>query len=152
MPPRVKEKEGAFVRIKLLDSLYGYARIIVDKYYAFYDFFSKDTSPSVEDVLGSETIFTLSVHRSALRAADWEIIGHMPLEDKFKEYPVFFIQSPFDNSLKRYQHGVSEKATLEECLGLERMVVWDREGIEDRLKAHYLGVPDKWAEFYAIKK
>jgi hypothetical protein len=76
----------------------------------------------------------------------------VPLEAGLREAPPMFIQ----DAIKRDQfficHGaVRRPAARAECEGLERFAVWDPTQVEDRLRDHFAGRPNKWVESMKIR-
>lgn len=148
---KVREYPGQFVKNPLNDGYNTYARIIEGKFYAFYDGRKKESLPLI-DISNLPVAFIIPVHMNGVKSGRWQIIGGLPLEEKFKTAPAFFIQDPLDSSVFRiYKNGQMYKSSLEECIGLERFMVWDFEYVESRLMDHYAGKPNVWVELSKIK-
>jgi hypothetical protein len=49
-----------------------------------------------------------------------------------------------------YLLGDIRPAKRKECVGLECCAVWDPEHVEDRLKDHFAGIPNKWVQSMAL--
>jgi hypothetical protein len=63
------------------------------------------------------------------------------IEGKFKVLPPRFIQDTFNKDKFRivYHDRKEKEATLDECKGLERFMVWEGVTIEKRLSDYYAG-------------
>jgi hypothetical protein len=94
----------------------------------------------------------------AVTRGRWQVIGSVPLSQEERSVPIrFFKQDALTGDLTIYWEGpepgeVHEvPATREECMGLERAAVWEPEHVEDRLRDHFAGRPNKWLESLALK-
>jgi hypothetical protein len=149
-PKRQKTKVGAFVKIPLGDGTHSYGRILTTPLFAFYDV-KTNQDLAVADIQSKPILFKVWIMRRAVASGRWEIIGFAPLEDELREEPRSFKQDTINGKITIYHHGKETAATREECEGLECAAVWDAEHVEDRLRDHYLGKPNKWVESMKIK-
>ena len=136
---------GDFVRISLGDGWYSYGRVLRAPLFAFYDVRVREPL-GLEELQLRPLLFRVWVMKSALTSGRWVIIGNRPLEKSVEQSPAFFKQDPITNDLSIYHEGKERRATREECESLERAAVWDPTHVEDRLRDHYAGVPNKWVE------
>ena len=60
------------------------------------------------------------------------------------EFPVFYQFDQISKSFSHYFKLVENKASLEECIGLECVAVWNPEHVEERLLAVSLGKDSIW--------
>jgi hypothetical protein len=148
-----KEEEGAFVKIQLDDKFHCYGRIIIKKYYAFYDCRTESDLP-LDVISKCPILFTIGVYSYAVKKDRWEIIGWLPLEEKLKTPPTFFVQDPINPNLLFLYNPLMAKmipASLPECQGLERMAVWQPEHVEQRLRDYYSNVSNSTVESLKLK-
>lgn len=86
-----------------------------------------------------------------VKTGQWPVVGRAPLDKGFT-LPLQFIQDPLNkNSFSIYDNGQIRRATRQECIGLERAAVWEPEHVEERLRDHYAGCRNKWAESLRIE-
>jgi len=148
-----KRTVGSFVKIKLDDTYHTYARILCGAYFAFYDCRTKTDITDMKKIASCNILFINAVYNSAVTRNRWLKVGKLPLESELKTTPPEFIQDQIDpTKFFIYEHGKIRPATREECEGLECAAVWIPEHIEDRIRDHYAGVPNKWVEELKIKK
>lgn len=142
---RFKRQVGDVIEIPLGDNRYGYGRILEDPLYAFYDV-STERHLAVEEVVGLPILFKIWVRDEAVKNQIWKIIGNKPLQSDLLEVPKFFKKDPINKKLSIYWKGKEVSASKEECAGLECAAVWDAEHVEDRLRDHFAGKPNRWVE------
>lgn len=149
---RQREKEGQFVKVPITDSYHTYARIIAQKFYAFYDCRTKEEI-SINEISRCPVLFTLVVHRKAVTSGRWKVVGILPLEERFKDTPPLFMQDIINPKvLHIYKDGEMIPATFEECKGLECFAVWESWHVEERLKNYYAGLPDPTTEGLKLRE
>jgi hypothetical protein len=143
-----KDKIGNIIKIKIDDNTFGFGRIITGGFIEFYDFISTETQSedSLEKIIGSKVIFTLSIHKSWKKNGNWEIIGNN--SNDIPNIPDQFMQNLSDPTNIKIidSSGSARKATLEEVQGVERLAVWEDNHVEDRLRDHFNGKPNAWVE------
>jgi len=115
--------------------------------FAFLDARSVAPLPPAE-VASHPVLFRLWVMRSAYGGGRWPKIGAAPVPQALMRPVGRFI---YDVIAKRFSitedGGVSRRpASLAECEPLECAAVWSAQHVEDRLRDHYAGVPNKWLE------
>lgn len=146
---RVKRAEGDVLRVDLGGGWNAYARVLVEPLLAFYDL-RVEVEPAIEDILSSPTAFKIWVANSAITGGRWPVIGRRDLEgDEPRQW--FCKEDPVSKRLSRYSEGEEVVTTFEECNKLERAAVWEAEHVEDRLRDHFAGQPNKWVESLRLK-
>ncbi|RQO64361.1 hypothetical protein DBR43_33045 [Pedobacter sp. KBW06] len=144
---------GDFLKINLSNGKIGYARVLKMASVAIYDFMTNDVA-DVSEIAQREVLFIVAVYDDVITSGRWQKIGKLPLEDKFEQLPVKFIQDALDpNSFELYDpnSGKIEKTQKNKCIGLERASVWEGEHVEERIVDYYLGRPNIWVEEMKIK-
>ena len=151
MTKRQRRTVGAILKIPLGDGSHTYAQTLPEADFVIFDAKSnRDLKP--EEVVNKEVLFRVAVHNSAWTNSRWEKIGKANVQDEFMAPIPKFMQDMLNpNRFRIYLGGVIRSATREECSGLECCAVWDPEHVEDRIRDHYAGVPNKWFESLKIK-
>ena len=142
---RGRGKVGDVVKIDLGNGKFGYGRVLPEPTMAFYDLQS-DADVNAEIVVESPVLFIVGVMYRAIKSDRWEVVGNRPLEDSLKREPKFFMYDRLGKKFSIYHAGKITPASRAECLGLENAAGWEAEHIEDRLRDHFAGVPNKWVE------
>jgi len=147
---KFKLNPGDIVQIKLEDGDFCYGRILEEPMVAFYD--KKDGGNSTfGDVILAPILFKICVMNYAVTSGRWRILGTIPLEEELRMPVWFFNEDSISKELFLEMNFEMIPATREECEGLERSAVWDPEHVEDRLRDHFLGKPNKWVESLKLK-
>jgi hypothetical protein len=135
---------GDFLRVPLEKGWHTYSRVLHEPLLAFYDArTNRDLEPT--EIASRPILFKVWVMNHAIGAGRWSRIGNLPLEPELHEEPTFFKQDSLDpSSFRLYRSGRDTPATREQCAGLERAAVWEPEHVEERLRDHYAGRPNKW--------
>jgi len=143
---RQRRKSGDIVKVPIDSNWHTYARVLNEPLIAFYDArTNRDLSP--EEIVTRPILFTLWVMNRAITSGRWKRVAHISPDPALLKEPAFFKQDTLNPlSYSIYRAGQEIQATKEECRGLERAAVWDAEHVEDRLRDHYLGQPNKWVE------
>jgi hypothetical protein len=148
---RQKRVIGDIVRIDLGDGFHGYARVLEEALFAFYDCRIRNELP-VDQIIVFPVLFNIPVMNYAVKQGRWLVVGNAPLDDSLKTLPPLFIQDTLKEGVFRlYEKGQMRPATREECLGLECAAVWEPTHVEDRLRDHYAGRKNKWVESLKIR-
>ena len=152
-PTRRRRMPGQIVEIGLGQAKISYARVLHEPLFAFYDeAFSASEKPSMEDVISLPIAFKIDVMNSAVTSGRWPVIANIGLTADLQEIPMFCKQDIVTGKLYIYQEVpelapyYERPAAIEECIGLEAAAVWDAEHVEDRLRDHFAGQPNKWVE------
>jgi hypothetical protein len=121
--------------------------VLTEPLFAFYDLRRKEV-PAIEEIVVSPVAFAVWVMRRAVTSGLWTILGHVALTDDLLRQPDFFKQDPISRRLFLTKVGAGDErpASFEECIGLECAAAWDPEHVEDRLRDHFAGRPNKWVE------
>jgi hypothetical protein len=150
---RQQWKRGAVVRIRLGEYQFAYGQMLNEPEYAFFSVRDSGASEATL-VAGKAVIFRLWVMRHAHGSGRWEKIGNASLQIQL-ESPVFrFNQDPLDPAkIQLGEGGLSGRlVSPEECDRFERAAVWDASQVEDRLRDHFEGRPNRWVESMRPKR
>jgi len=151
--PKQRRKVGDVIKIDLGSGFHTYARVLEYVLFAFYDRRVRKALP-IERIVTLPLLFQVAVMRYAVTRGRWVIVGSAPLDESLLNPPPQFMQDIMDKTRFRIyeNNGTIRPATKEECLGLECAAVWDPGHVEDRLRDHYAGRKNKWAESLRIKE
>jgi len=142
---------GTFLKVPIDEKFHTYARVLSSPVFAFYDFKTDSDDQELEVIEKSKILFKLCIYRSAIKRGGWKIVGHKELTPEMLTPVPFFIReigAPDICWIDR--NGTRVRANVDECIGLERLAVWDNNHVEDRLRDYYNGVPNKWADSIAL--
>lgn len=146
-----RRRVGDIVKIDLGDGFHSYARVLEEALFAFYDTRTREDL-AIDEILRRRVLFIVSVMNHAVTRGRWRVVGGAPLDEVLRSPPPRFMQDALDpDSFSIYEKGEIRPASKDECEGLEREAVWDPTHVEDRLRDHYLGQPNKWVEDLKIK-
>lgn len=147
-----KRTVGAIVKVPFNDGYHTYARILKDAHFAFYDCRTHNNMQKEISQIGScQILFTIGVHNDVITSGRWQVLGLMKLEPHLSIPPPTFIQDSTDpTNISIYQNGIEHPATIQDCIGLERLAVWDSEHVEERLRDHYSGQVNRWVELQKL--
>ena len=145
-----KRNEGDFIKIKLTDEHFCFARVLKEPLIAFYDI-KTNTDISLDEISTLPIVFKIWVMNNAITTNRWQVIGHKELEDELKKPAIFFKQDPISKSVFLYSDSIETPAVYEQCVGLERAAVWSPEHVEDRLLDHFDGKTNKWVDSLKLK-
>ncbi|WNG61806.1 hypothetical protein F0U59_49165 [Archangium gephyra] len=136
---RRKPTTGTFLRIPLADGSFGYVRLLESPYAAFYDYRTTAPDSDLDRIASSPILFRIAVRHLALEA--WEVLGHRALEEPLTEPVVQFMQDrgDFRRCTIFDTAGHERAAEPQECVGLERAAVWERDSVEGRLLDAFQG-------------
>jgi hypothetical protein len=151
--PRRRRMPGQIVEIALGQGKISFARVLHEPLFAFYDeVFDAAEKPSTQDVVNLPIAFKINVMNSAVTSGHWPVIANIGLTPDLQVVPMFCKQDIVTGKLYIYQEvpelapHYERPATNKECIGLETAAVWDAEHVEDRLRDHFAGQPNKWVE------
>ena len=150
---RQRRKLGGVVKIDLGDGYHNYARILQEPLFAFYEGASRNDIP-IDEIVKKPILFQVWVMNRSISTGRWRILGVIPLDGRLENAEArFFNQDLLDASrCSIVSTGSTEKeCSCSECVGLEAAAVWAPEHVEDRLRDHYRGVPNKWVESLKLK-
>jgi hypothetical protein len=151
---RTRRAPGRIVRINLRNDEFAYGRQLAGPLVEFYDYLSKGALDiDLLQLVDKPVAFRVFVMKAAFRSDGWELLGTVTLSTReFHTIHQFFKKDPISGALSIYWEDPSDgtwgerPATAAECAKLERAAVWDREHVEDRLRDHFDGKPNVWAE------
>lgn len=153
---RIRRRPGDIIKISLGQGRHSYAQVAEEPLIVFFDgAFTDEPSPHV--VIGLPVLFRIWVHNDAVKNGIWPVIGNQPLAPENAVEPYFYKQDAITGALSLYHSsfaatGWERPASATECDGLECAAVWDPEHVEDRLRDHYAGPPNRWLESLGIDK
>jgi hypothetical protein len=132
---------GSVVKISLPDGTHGYGLVLDKASIAVYNIKTEKAIP-IEQITSKDTLFILTVHKSAISSGRWVKVGKILPEDKYSILPLQFIQdiiNPEQFSIYDPNTGNIYPAKREDCMGLECAAVWEAEHVEDRILDHFAG-------------
>lgn len=154
MARKVTVASGSVVSIDLGDGVVAFARVLMPPLFEFFDVVGGPCDQvDVQSVARSAVLFRIDVMNAAVESGRWPVVGVVPLSaDEAARREVFFKQNAISGAFSLYSEDrvtkqvISRPASFEECEGLERAAVWDASHVEDRLRDHFAGRPNKWVE------
>lgn len=128
-----------------------YALTLPEADFALFDARSSVELP-VEEVVRCPVLFRVAVHKSAWASGRWARVGKVSVPpDLLSPVPKFVQGALNPERFSIYTAGQMRPASRDEVLHLERCAVWDPTHVEDRLRDHYAGVPNKWVESLRLR-
>ncbi len=148
---RQKHKTGTFVRLSLADGSFGYGRLLEPPHVAFYNHRTTAPDCDLDSIASKSVLFTLAVNLLALN--EWELIGWRSLEEHLTQPLVQFRQDvgDFRRCTIFDTAGNKRAAEPQECVGLERAAVWEKDSVEERLLDAFLGRPNAAEEHLKVR-
>jgi hypothetical protein len=147
---------GRVVCIDLGDGRCAYGRQLWSVNAEFYDHLgTMGESVDLLTLVEKPVAFTIFVtDRCFKRGGRWVLLDAVPLLEREKQrLDVKFRQDVISGALSIVTRACppsvqfsNRPATVEECDGLEQEAVWSPEHVEDRLRDHFDGLPNKWVE------
>jgi hypothetical protein len=143
---------GVLLRVDLDDQWYTYARMLARRpKFAFYDCRVSTPPEDVLSIVNRPVLFVLSVNDRA-SSGHWLKIGQVPLEMAPVPIPNEFMQDIGTGACQIVDEAFNARpAKPEECVGLERVAVWDPAHVEERLRDHYAGRPNAHLAYMKVK-
>ena len=157
---RENRAPGRVVRIDLGENRYAYGRQLLGPSVEFYDRLgTAGENVNLLDVVASPVAFTIWVMKYAFRrGGSWQLLDVVLLTDEERSrIDRRAKQDVLSKALTIYwsdhQTGAYGEipASAEECEGLEVAAVWDPQHVEDRLRDHFDGRPNRWVESIRLK-
>jgi hypothetical protein len=148
--PRIY-KPGSFLRVPLADGSFAYGRVLKLPHDAYYDYRTNTPDSDLERIASKPILFKIAVRHMEERA--WELIGWRELEEHFSQPIVQFMQdrANFRDCTIFDTVGNERSAEPQECVGLERLVVWEEVGVEERLLDTFMGRPNATVERLKVR-
>lgn len=138
--------EGAFVSIKLNDKIFGFGRLLMNNSIGFYDFFSPYENEA-NALFNKDYLFVATVYNDAVSKGRWLKIGKAPLKNNQLLENKYIQESidPSKFSIYNPNNGIIVAASVDECKGLNRSVIFEPEDIEEVLLEYYeVGKLTRW--------
>lgn len=137
------------IKIKLNNDYYGFALILDKTFITFFDYFTNKDEVNIESLIKKPILFTNAVsYKQALKSGEWKVIGQTKVEEAYFDKKPYYIQDPIEKDKFFISHppdySKMEEATKNECLGLEKMLVYYPEHVVDRLNHHFFNTKIKW--------
>lgn len=144
-------RPGTFLRVPLADGSFGYGRALELPFDAFYDYRTESPDSDLDRIASKPILFRVAVRH--LEPNSWESIGWKELEEPLSQPIVAFRQDrgDFRRCTVFDTVGNSRSAEPHECVGLERMVVWELSGVEKRLLDAFMGRPNSSVERHKVR-
>jgi hypothetical protein len=146
-----RTQEGDFFQIDLGEGLCAYGRVLESPTLAFYD----TSGEPLEDLNLLQKVpilFKIWVMKDVFKKPHWKLVGSLELEEELTGRIWFFKKDSISGELTLYSthlhKTIEKKATRKQCEGLECAAVWSACHVEDRLRDHYRGVPNRAVTFY----
>lgn len=147
---RRRRKEGQIVKILLGNHKFAVGIVLREPVISFFDkeFYEGD----LISINNLPIAFTLMVMNDAVTSGRWEVVGNAEIPERLKAPPMFWKKDDISGHLSVYHEIESlaphyeRSANPKECEELEAAAVWEAVHVEDRLRDHFLGQPNKWVE------
>lgn len=139
---------GAIVKIVFDSDRHTYGRLLVRPFVQIYDAARVDDASELSGVLSQPTLFTVGVYDWAIKKGRWLVVGRTDFNEENEPIHEEFIEDKgFPPKYRIIDwFGSARSASLAECRKLQRCAVWEPEHIEERIRDHYAGRPNKWLE------
>ena len=140
---------GAVLAVPLGDGTTCFALTLPDAEFAFVD--ARTTDQVIpDDLLARPILFRVAVYKYASHR--WAKVGSVSLPPQLLATAPKFVQDALHlDKFEILVGGAIRSALRSECEGLERAAVWEPEHVEDRLRDHYAGVPNRWLNSMLLK-
>ncbi|MBZ9649955.1 immunity 26/phosphotriesterase HocA family protein, partial [Sphingobium sp. 3R8] len=153
-PKNVRRREGDLLAIDLDDGRRSYAQVAAEPLIVFFKgCFANNLTP--EEIVVLPILFRLWVANHAITRGRWSVVEKAALAPENQEEPFFYKQDAITGRLALYHSSFARTnweraAPLAECEGLECAAVWEPEHVEDRLRDHCEGRPNRWTKSLQI--
>jgi hypothetical protein len=149
---KVTLEPGDIVSVDLDRDWHTYARILArPTKIAFYDHRVRTPDKNLVAIVKAPVLFVLAVN-DRVKKGCWPKIGHLPLEIAPVPIPDQFMQDVGTGVCEIVDEAFNSRAAMpEECVGLERVAVWDPVHVEERIRDHYAGRPNAQADNMKVK-
>ena len=143
---------GSVVKVPLGDGGFAFGQMLKTPEYAFFDLRATE-DVGVDAIVRRAVLFRLWVMRYAHSTGRWTKIGSAPLSEELTRSVYRFKQDSINPSdIHLYKDGKEgAQVSAAECSGLECAAVWDPDHVEHRLRDHFAGRPNKWAESLRVR-
>jgi hypothetical protein len=149
---KIALEPGDVLRVDLDRDWHTYARILTrPTKIAFYDHRVRAPEKNLIAIVNEPVLFVLAVN-DRVKKGCWPKIGHLPLETIPVPIPDQFMQDISSGACKIIDKAFNTRAVKpEECVGLERVAVWDPVHVEERIRDHYARRPNAQADNMKVK-
>lgn len=145
MPRRANWEPGNIFEIALPTGGFAYGVTVEFPLIAVFNFRANER-PALPKLLSTPVAFRIWVMRSCIGPRCWPVIGFESLPETLRVIPDFYKYDSIAHQFSLYRGHAEERATREECLGLERAAVWSSVHVESRLEDYFAGRPNAWVE------
>ncbi|MCY1074853.1 immunity 26/phosphotriesterase HocA family protein [Archangium lansingense] len=144
-------RPGTFLRIPLADGTFGYGRALEPPFDAFYEYRTESPDSDLDRIASKPILFKIAVR--ILEPSSWDVIGWREIEESLSQPIVQFRQDigSFRRCTIFDTVGNSRSAEPQECVGLERMAVWEQHHVEERLLDTFMGRPNDSVEHLKVR-
>ncbi len=145
---------GAIFEINIDNQYHVYGQILEKANYAFFDYKAKYKLSEFSILEKVPVLFILAVYNDVITQGHWLKVGKLSIRDDLKILPMKFIQDALHPAIfELYNPNTGEitPTKKDQIEGLECAAVWDSNHVEDRIRDHYNGVPNVWANQLRIK-
>jgi hypothetical protein len=141
-----KVKVGDIFRVQLDDGRHSYAVALTHPLFGFLDIITDSEIP-VHSIEKQKIIFAVWVMDYAIKDGVWKKVGHTEQSKEFDDYR-FFKQDMITGRLTSYsdKDGTEFPIDYETASTLEAAAVWDPHHVEERIRDHFAGKPNKWVD------
>ncbi len=137
---------GAVVSVPLDDRYHVYAQMLESPEYAFFDCRTLDKL-TAREAAALPVLFRLWVTATGHSQGRWRKVGSAPvppaLQVPVRRYNQDILRP--QNILLTLDGRTGSLVSPAECDGFECAAVWGAQSVEDRVRSHYAGVPDRRA-------
>jgi hypothetical protein len=149
----VRRTEGSVIKINLGRGKAAFGLVLREPLIAIFDReFSDSDDPDFSTLVEGPIAFQLMVMNYAITDGRWPVVARIPVPEHLRTPPAFCKKDEITGQLSIYQEvenlapHYERDARPDECRGLETAAVWEPEHIEDRIRDHFAGRPNVWAE------
>ncbi|KFE60896.1 hypothetical protein DB31_4809 [Hyalangium minutum] len=139
------------MRVPLADGSFGYGRVLKPPHDAYYGYRTETPDSDLKRIAAQPILFKISVRH--LEERRWTLIGWREMEEQFSQPIVQFMQDigNFRDCTIFDTAGHERSAEPQECVGLERLAVWEEENVEERLLDAFMGRPNASVEHLKVR-
>ncbi|MEI5906914.1 Imm26 family immunity protein [Bacillus spongiae] len=140
MTKRRRIKVGNVYAIPLPNSNFAFGRRFKDSSIGIYEHIGED----IEDLPKEEKYdFIVGIYDDVLKSGDWPLVDNRSFRNEDDSWPPpTFIIDAISGEYSIYYKGDIQKASKEQCGGLERTAVWEGWLIIDRIMGN-----DSWKDY-----
>lgn len=145
---------GSILEIPIAGEYYVYAQILRNDAYAFFDYRSTTPLRDLSVLEKAPVLWVLFIYDFVITQGIWQKVGKLPIREELQTLPMYYVHHQFDKLEFEIYDGNTGKmrpSTREEIEGLECAAIWADNHMEDRIYAHYKGLPCTWlSEHYDL--